>query len=164
MKTNTTTNSEPYKNEVKATPLNELKSSSPSQVELYLELSSDAKSEVINVLSWSLGSMNAFCTCTLVNKIIYDVEMTVFWKGSNCLNGRICLLLPWDLDLDLDLLSEEQDEDSLLLWGDHLSFECDLLDLFRCDEDPWDLKCDLLLNHDQCLHLSALLEDLDWLH
>ena len=68
-----------------------------------------------------------------------------------------CLLQPWDLDLDF--LSEKQDEDSLLLWGDHLSFECDLLDLFKCDEDPWDMECESLLDCDRCLHL-----DLDRLH
>ena len=137
-------------------------SSSPSHVKLYLELSLNAKSDVTNVLSWSLGSVNASCICALVIRIIYYVEMTVFWKGSD-FEWWECLLLPWDLDRDLDLLSEERDEDSLLLWGDHLSFEHDLLDLFRCNEDPWDLECDLFLNCDQCLCLSSLLEDLDQL-
>ena len=60
--------------------------------------------------------------------------------------------LDLDLDLNLDHLSGEQDEDSLLC-SDHLSFECDLLDLFRCDEDPWDLEYELLLDHDRCLCL-----------
>ena len=59
----------------------------PSHVELYLELSSNAKSDAINILSWSLGSVNTFYTCALVSRIVYDVETTVFWKGSDCLNG-----------------------------------------------------------------------------
>ena len=32
--------------------------------------------------------MNASCTCVLVSKIIYDVKMTVSWKGSDCLNAQ----------------------------------------------------------------------------
>ena len=91
MKTRTTTNSELYKNEVKVTASNELSgllSSSPFHVKLYLKLSLNARSDPINILSWSLGSMNTSCTCVLVSRIVYDVEMTVFSKGSDCLNGK----------------------------------------------------------------------------
>ena len=73
MKTSTTTNNELYQNEVNATPWNELKS---LDEQAHLHLMSNAKYDVINVLSWSLGSVNAFCTCALVSRIIYDVEMT----------------------------------------------------------------------------------------
>ena len=62
------------------------------------------------------------------------------------------------LNLDLDLLSGEWDEDSLLLWG-----ECDLLDILEWDVDPWDLEYELLLDHWWCLCLSSLLGDLDQL-
>ena len=91
MKTRTTTNSELYRNEVKATASHEqsgLSKSSPFHVELYLKLSLNARSDPINVLSWSLGSVKVSCTCVLVSRIIYDVEMTVFSKGSDCLNGK----------------------------------------------------------------------------
>ena len=62
-------------------------SSSPFHVKLYLKLSSNARSDPINILSWSLGSMNTSCTCVLVSRI-YEVEMTVFLKGSDCLNDE----------------------------------------------------------------------------
>ena len=77
---------------LKATALNELKVLTQAhlqfQVELYLKLSSNTRSDPINIPSWSLVSMNAFDACVLVSRIIDDVEMTVFWKGSNCLNGK----------------------------------------------------------------------------
>ena len=78
---------------LKATALNELKSldyqAHPQfQVKLYLELSSNTRSDPINVLSWSLASVNAVGACILVSGIIDDVKMTVFWKGSDCPNGE----------------------------------------------------------------------------
>ena len=140
--TTTTTNSELFENEVKATVSNEPKSSllssSPSLVQLCPGI------DQINVLSWSQVNLNASGTCVLVSRIIYGVEMTVFWKGSDCLNAEnACSDL--DLDFDLDCLSGEQDEDSLLLHGDCLSFEGNLLEYEQ------------LLYHDRCLHLSSLL-------
>ena len=32
--------------------------------------------------------MNTSCACILVSRIIYVVEMTVSWKGSDCLNAK----------------------------------------------------------------------------
>ena len=32
--------------------------------------------------------MNVSGTCVLVSRIIYGVEMTVSWKGSDCLNAK----------------------------------------------------------------------------
>ena len=81
---------------LKATVLNELKSLDYQahlqfHVELYLELSSITGFDPINILSWSLVSMNALDACVLVSGIIDDVEMTVFWKGSNCpSSGNTC--------------------------------------------------------------------------
>ena len=98
---------------LKATALNELKesglsSSSPISGQLYLELSLNARSDPINVLSWSLGSMKASCACVLVSRIIYVVEMTVFWKGSDCLNGENACSGPgiWTSNLTSCLRSE----------------------------------------------------------
>ena len=78
---------------LKTTVLNELKSLDyrahlQFHIELYLELSSNAGSNPINILSWSLVSVNAFNACVLVSGIIDDVKMTVFWKGSDCPNGE----------------------------------------------------------------------------
>ena len=113
MKTRTATNSEPYKNKVRSYCIKQtyesgLSSSSPFYVELYLQLSSNARSDPINVLSWSLRSLNASCTCVLVSRIIYDVKMTVFFKESNCLNGKNTCSSPaiWTLILTSCLRSE----------------------------------------------------------
>ena len=77
-------------------------------VKLYLKLSSNTRSDPINVLSWSLGRVNASCTCVLMSGIIYDVKMTVFWKVSNCLNGKNTCSGPgiWTLILTSCLRSE----------------------------------------------------------
>ena len=85
--TSTTTNSEPYRNEVKAAVSNKLKSlvylsSSLSLVKLCVE------SDSIKILSWSQVNVNTSCACVLVSRIVYDVEMTISWKGSNCLNAE----------------------------------------------------------------------------
>ena len=108
--------------------------------------------------------MNASIACTLVSRIIYDDEMTASSMGSNCLNAEnACfnhgistsiLTLIWTIWMrsEMKILS--------FCMGDCLSFEHDLLNLSRHDEDPWDLKYKLLLDHDRCLHLSSLLGDL----
>ena len=78
---------------LKATASNKLKesgllSSSPFHVELCLKLSSNTRSDPINILSQSMGSVNASCTCVLVSRIVHDVKTTVFWQGSNCPSGK----------------------------------------------------------------------------
>ena len=85
-----------------------LLSSSPFHVKLYLKLNLNARSDPTNILSWSLGSVNASCTCVLVSGIVYDVEMTVFLKGSTCLNGKNTCSGPqiWSLILTSCLRSE----------------------------------------------------------
>ena len=73
MTTSATTNSELYKNEVKATMSNKHKSLvyrslSPPLVELC------AGFDLINTLFWSQANVNASCTCVLVSRITYDAE------------------------------------------------------------------------------------------
>ena len=99
--------------------------------------------------------MNASGSCILVSRIVYGDEMNVSLKGSDCLNaenacsdhGILTSILTVCLKSEMKII---------LLHGECLSFKCDLLDLFRCDEDPWDLGYELLLDGDQCLHLSSL--------
>ena len=76
-------------------------------IEALVELS--AGSDSINVLFWSQVNMNASCACILVSRIAYDAM-------SACSNhGDPDLDLDPKLDLELDLLSGEQDEDAPVL-------------------------------------------------
>ena len=83
----TTTNSELFKNEVKATVLNE-----PQSLVYRAHLPSLVKLcpgfNPINILSWSQVNVNASGACVLVSRIVYGVKVTVSWKGSDCLNAE----------------------------------------------------------------------------
>ena len=129
-----TTNSELFKNEVKAAVSNEPKSSLSSSSQSLVKLCPGF--DPINVLFGSQVNVNASGACVLVSRIVYGVKMTVPWKGSDCLNAEnACsdhgiwtwiLISIWTICLGSEMK----------MHGDHLSFERDLLDLFRHDEDP----------------------------
>ena len=65
-------------------------------------------SDPINILYWSLASMNTFDICILVSGIIDDVEMTL-QEGEQLPKQWEYLLQPWYLSLNLDLLSGERE-------------------------------------------------------
>ena len=146
MTTSTTTNSELYKNEVKATLSNELVSLSPSPSLVELCAGSDS----INVLSWSQVNMNTSCACVLVSKIAYDVE-------NACSDHGIWILIwtwIWTLSLTFCLRTEMKTLSSCAMITYPLSMISWISSNMMRIPETWSMNC----SYDQCLHLLYFFE------